>query len=170
MMSYDDIVSVGAVCLNCRALQKFKAGLFQEARKHMVVPRLWGGTDTMYHRRINRVLQETRLRCDLPDVDALFLRRNYDYAGRVVRLAHSCPQSLLYKAITWRCKNWKRDHRQVFGNMGHDCRVSPCTWELQFDRFFQSLGKSWRECAADKKAWSEYRQSWICFTMGLSSQ
>eukprot|EP00973_Karenia_brevis_P067427 9377724-Karenia_brevis.AAC.1 len=114
--------SVGAMGLTQNTLQKFRAGLFRKAKGHMNVTRLRGETDNSYHKRLGKAVKEAQYKFKLPDVDVLFLRRKYDYAGHIVRLGRSDTSSLLLKAIMWKCKGWQREMQEAFGCMGHSGR------------------------------------------------
>ena len=115
----------GAWTVNQRELSSLKAAYTKAAKSALRVPRKPTDTDEAYHKRSNRILQDTILKAGLADVDVYVLSRMYDYAGHLVRAIRRDPEHLVGAVIRHRDSEWKRNMADSIGHQGHPGRFAP---------------------------------------------
>ena len=104
----------------------------------------------------------------LPDLHIFVLSRMYDYTGHLLREVSRDPSHLCGHIIRFRDASWKRTMTALVGHQGHHGRVSPWTWERQYDTYFNDLGVAWQSAAIQKSEWNRHKGPWIKHTLGSS--
>ena len=124
---------------------------------------MWSETDEHYHRRLNRILNQTMNEAAVDRIDHYVLKRMYDYTGHLVRVLDENPRHLTGMLLQFRDAQWKEAMTEVIGHQGHSGRVAPWCWERQYHAFFHYLGERWQDIARDKAQWKNHREQWISY-------
>ena len=152
---------VGSWTVTRRQLISIRAVFARQAKRALRLPRYWGDSDEVYHRRANKVLRLTLHESRILPIDAYILKRMYDYAGHLVRVSARDPQHLTGAVLGFMDAQFKDALTAVIGHQGHNGRFSPWNWERQYHSFFNRKGMSWKDVAKDREEWQKHRDDWI---------
>ena len=84
------------------------------------------------------------------DLDEMYLRAQYRWAGHVARLTTWRGPNILTDVLRFRDTKWLARCKAQHGNQGHDKRFRVWRWETAISGYF---GPEWHETAYDRKTW-----------------
>ena len=151
------------VSVTKRQLSELRGAFAAPAKRSLRAPRYWGESEEAYHRRLNRLLQQTLAAAGVETIDLYLLTRMYDYAGHLVRALQDNPLHLTGLVLRFRDAQAKAAIDSEIGHQGHPGRFAPWNYERQFDAFFKLMGAHWQEVASDRSKWRSQRDAWISF-------
>ena len=87
-----------------------------------------------------------------PDLDELYLRAQFRWAGHVARLHHWRGDNILTDLMRYRDLKWLRRQQATHGHQGHDKRIRVWRWETAITDYH---GEDWHQLAQDKGGWEK---------------
>ena len=88
-----------------------------------------------------------------PDLDEMYLRTQYRWAGHIARLPAWRGKNILTDVLRFRDAKWLARCKAQHGNQGHDKRFRVWRWETAISGYF---GQDWHDTASDRTLWESY--------------
>ena len=120
---------------NQRSLQKLRAAVNNQYKKHLRLPRFLGELDEHFSKRQNKAIRAMKSQLALTDLDVLATRRLHSYSGHIARRSATEPGLLLSIVLLWnRQEVALLSVQRPSEKQGHRGKFAPWHWEGQLTR------------------------------------